>query len=52
MFRRLDKVDGPIFGGHIYGDLIFGMLIGLHIWGAYIRVGLHTGGILTGFCGI
>ena len=41
MFRRLDKFDGPIFGGrgaaYVRGGLIFGMLIGLHIWGAYIR---------------
>ena len=55
MFRRLDKFDGPIFGGwlegagvRIYGGLIFGMLIGLHVWGhIYIR-----GGVLTGFYGI
>ena len=38
MFRRLDKFDGPIFGGnkgwaYIWGKegLIFGILIGLHI---------------------
>ena len=49
MFRRLDKFDGPIFGwgwgwrrGRICGGCIFGMFIGLHIWGrifrgAYIR---------------
>ena len=38
MFHRLDKSDGPIFGGMggVYTEeLIFGMLIGLHIWGAY-----------------
>ena len=42
MFGRLDKFDGLIFGVSIYegqggggggGWLIFGMLIGLHIWG-------------------
>ena len=53
MFRRLDKFDGPIFGGdggggaYIRGvGLLFGVLIGLHTWGAYIRGGggLYTGG--------
>ena len=41
MFSRLDKFDGPIFGRCMYdgGRLILGMLIGLHIWGAYIRRG-------------
>ena len=49
MFSKLDKFDGPIFGwvgsggGGIYGiyirGLIFGMLIGLHIWG-----GIYSGG--------
>ena len=42
MFGRLDKFDGPIFGVSIYGGqgrgggvgwLIFGMFLGLHIWG-------------------
>ena len=60
MFRRLDKFDGPIFGGgggggrregwrYIYqgGGLIFGMLIGLHICGAYIRGGFIYGGHMT-----
>ena len=53
MFRRLDKFDGHIFGeeGDVYtggGGVIFGMLIGLHIWGAYIRGGgLYTGDV---FC--
>ena len=28
------------------------MLIGLHIWGAYIRGGLYTGGVSTGFYGM
>ena len=41
MFRRLDKFDEIIYGwergaeggwGDIRGWLIFGMLIGLHIW--------------------
>ena len=32
MFRRLDKFDGPRGA-----EVIFGKLIGLHIWGAYIR---------------
>ena len=52
MFSRLDKFDEPIFwekgGGVFTGDvgreLMFGMLIGLHIWEeAYIREGLYTG---------
>ena len=43
MFRRLDKFDE---GGHIYEELIFGMLIGLHIWRAYIRRGSGINGIL------
>ena len=47
MFRRLDKFDEPIFGGeggaYIQGGLIFGMLIGLHIWGVYI---LGGGGVI------
>ena len=58
MFRRLDKFDGPIFGGgggaerglEAYiprGGLIFGMLIGLHICGAYIRGGFIYGGHMT-----
>ena len=29
--------------------LIFGMLIGFHIWGACIQGGLYMGGLLTGF---
>ena len=40
MFHRLDKFDGPIFGGMggVYTEgLIFGMLIGLHVWGAYTK---------------
>ena len=42
MFRRLDKFNGPIFGGGEQringgGGLIFGMLIGLHIWGERIN---------------
>ena len=44
-----------LYAGHVYtGGLIFGMLIALHIWGAYIRGGgdLYTGGVLTGFYGI
>ena len=62
MFRRLDKFDGPIFGGdgggegvRIYGGgLLFGVLTGLCTWGAYIRGGgLVYGwwGALTGFYG-
>ena len=65
MFRRLDNFDGSIFGnagmsvyaggfifgnGCIYGGLIFGMLIRLHICGAYIRERLiyrgHINGVL------
>ena len=50
MFSRLNKLDGPIFEGvYIRGDggggLIFGMLIGLDIWEAYIRR-KHINGIL------
>ena len=45
-----------LYAGHVYtGGLIFGMLIALHIWGAYIPGGggdLYTGGVLTGFYGI
>ena len=53
MFRRLGKFDGPIFrerGGkrHIYGGLVFGMSIGLHIWGRDV----YSGDILTGFYSI
>ena len=57
MLRRLDKFDGPIFGGGggggervggiPRGGLIFGMLIGLHICGAYIRGGFIYGGHMT-----
>ena len=44
MFSRLDKFNGPMFGGRrIYGGLIFGILIGLHIWGEYIRGGRING---------
>ena len=49
---RLDKFDGPIFGGGGGGlgrGLIFWMLIGLHIWGAYIREAYIWGGVLTEF---
>ena len=57
MFRRLDKLDGPIFGrAYIRGwggggvQLIFGMLFVLHIRGTYIRGAAYTGGgVLTGF---
>ena len=60
MFRRLDKFDEPIFGGegsggaYIQGGLIFGILIGLHIWGAYILGGRGViyrgkGGVLRVF---
>ena len=35
--------------GRKYGGLIFGMLIGLHIWGVDIRGGLYTQAVLTGF---
>ena len=46
MFRRLDKLDGPIFKkwGHAYRGFIFGMLPGLHTWGVYIWEGLYTRG--------
>ena len=53
MFSRLDKFDGLIFeGGVLTRRLIFGMLTGLHIWGAYIRRmgSIYTGGgLLTDF---
>ena len=57
MFRRLDKLDRPIFeGAYILrvgvGGFLFGMLIGLHIWGAYSGGGLKTEGVLTKFYGI
>ena len=43
-----------IWEGHIYwGErLIFGILIGFHIWGHIFKWGLYTEGILTGFYGI
>ena len=47
VFRRLDKFDGPTFGGRMYGGLVFGMLLGLHICGAYMR----GEGVLMGFYG-
>ena len=39
MLCRLEKFDRPVFGlwGRGKGELIFGMLIGMHIWRAYIR---------------
>ena len=51
MFCRLDKFDGPIFEGAVRGcvyvrGLIFEMLIGLHIWGEYIRGGFVNGILL------
>ena len=49
MFGRIDKFDGPIFGGRAYmrgGELIFEMLIGLHIWGANVIYGGRINGIL------
>ena len=46
MFRRLDKFDGgPVFGGR---GFIFGMLIGLHIWGGYIQGGRSNSIIILG----
>ena len=60
MFSKLDKFEGLIFegtyirrgrGGGV-GRLIYGMLIALLIWGAYIRGGLYMGSALTGFYGI
>ena len=47
MFSRLDKCDGPIIEGAYIrggGGLIFGMLIGLHIWVAYIPGAYICGG--------
>ena len=38
--------------GRIYGGLSFGILIGMHICGAYIRRDLYTEGVLTGFYGM
>ena len=59
MFRRLDKFDGPIFGGDggrgcVYtGGFILEMLIGFQIWGVYFPVGAYIlGDVLTGFCDI
>ena len=56
MFGRLDKFDWLIFeGAYIWGvglgeGLIFGMLIGLHIWWAYIGGGAYMrGSVLTEF---
>ena len=50
MFRRLDKFDG-LYAGE--GELIFGMLIRLHIWGGRITGGkLIYGCVLMGFYGI
>ena len=39
MFRRLDKFDWPLFGAGI----IFGMLIGLNIWGVYLGMLIYEG---------
>ena len=51
MFHRLDIFDGPIFGvggeAYIWG-LIFGMLIGFHILGAYFRGGGYIRGRING----
>ena len=53
MFLKFIQV-GLYSGDRIYrhGELIFGMLIGLNIWGAYIQGDLYTGGVLMGFHGI
>ena len=53
MFLKFIQV-GLYSGGRIYrhGGLIFGMLIGVNIWGAYIQGDLYTGGVLMGFHGI
>ena len=56
MFSRIDKFDGSIFERLYIGrGVIFGMLIGLHIWGTYIRGGGRGAhiqeGLLTGFYG-
>ena len=53
MFLKFIQV-GLYSGDRIYrhGGLIFGMLIGLNIWGAYIQGDLYTGGVLMGFHGI
>ena len=55
MFCILGKFDGLIFReregeGHISGGgwLVFGILIGLHVWGRDV----YSGGILTGFYSI
>ena len=48
MFSRLDKFDGPIIEeAYIQGaggGLIFGKLIGLHIWVTYIPGAYICGG--------
>ena len=58
MFPKFIQV-GLYSGERIYGgpgeagELIFGMLIGLHIWrGRIFGGGLYTGGVLTGFYSI
>ena len=55
MFRRRDKFDGPFFGGkrgrerRYGGGLIFGIVIGLRIWGGgYIWEDLYTGERING----
>ena len=48
-FVDLTNLMGLYFGGGgIYRGLIFGMLIGLHIWGGG-RIFAGEGGVLTGF---
>ena len=50
MFLKFIQVG--LYSGGVYsgggGGGIFGMLIGLHVWVAYIRVGLIHGGHING----
>ena len=54
MFPKFVQVGLYLGGGCIYGGrrLIFGMLIGFHIWGHIFKGGLYTGGIITGYYSI
>ena len=47
--QRTNLIGLYLSGG---GGGIFGMLIGLHIWGAYIWGAYIRGSVLTGFYGI
>ena len=53
-FIQVGLYSGGGGGGVYTGGFIFGMLIGFHIWGAYILGGayIRREGVLTGFYGI